>query len=101
MGLTNLAAEKKYSDFNQRAKEILSQKVAEKMGERSYFSRMDTARGLHEAVSEKEVLKRLEVDYQIDKNTLSALGYGNSLKNILAKGNWDGTVAHAAKIVKG
>ena len=42
------AQDKKYTDFEAQAKEILGQKIASALEEKGYFNRLDTAKGLTE-----------------------------------------------------
>ncbi len=47
--LIQQAQDKKYTDFEAATKDILGQKVAQKLKDNGYFDRLDTAKGINEA----------------------------------------------------
>ena len=47
------AKENNYLDFKEKAKELLAQKVAQKLAEKGYFDKMDQAKGITEGCSKK------------------------------------------------
>jgi len=44
--LVDQAVNKRYSDFDSTTKDILNQKVADKLSEKGYFERLDQAKGI-------------------------------------------------------
>lgn len=52
--LINQAQERKYTEFDIKAKEMLQHKVAQAMQEKGYFDRLDTAQNAPEAPAIEE-----------------------------------------------
>jgi len=58
--IVDYAQEKKYSDFDSGTKEILKQKVAQKLAERGYFTRLNQAKGVTESKGNfKKTIKKI------------------------------------------
>ena len=53
--LIQSAIDKKYSDFDQKTREILQQKVAQKLADTGYFDRLKQAQGISEDIKAEEV----------------------------------------------
>ena len=52
--LVQQAQDKKYVDFDKTTKDILAQKVAQKLDQDGYFKKLDQARGISEEDKEKK-----------------------------------------------
>jgi len=53
--LVQQAHERKYTEFDIKAKEILSKKISEKLKEKGYFDRLDHAKGIDTSTESNEL----------------------------------------------
>ena len=77
--LIKATQEKKFTEFEPRVKEILKQKVAERLQQQGFFARLDQAHGLAESEIILEgyklkdfagILDKMKVPYEIIKQTI-------------------------------